>query len=395
MIAASRVMSIVSLYFALIVLLPLGIPVPWLLLAVFLCGLSCGLAERTSEKGLLRYVWLLLLPLMLIPGGMAQRLALLLPIIYAGAMICTDFLYADKWRSAPVFKLTLIPYFLGMGIATALSKTAGWKVLLFGMLYFVFRVLALRLMRMGRGVRLKGTVRDFGVILTLPAAAAILAAVVYGGKELLKWLGIVLVQFVGWAMNLLVRGTMTVSNVMIALRKTPEKRPEHTIPETFHEATMEAAQESSGVYEALQNILIVILALAAIAAVLLLIRSLVRRVHMPASGKLPESWDEATESITAEKQAAPERIASNRREIRRIYARYLRLIQERGFSRRKADTSREVLESSEDFALPWESKALREIYIRARYDSGTPVTTEDVKAAKALLQSIQAEQREE
>lgn len=393
MTAFTRAASVISAWFAFVCIFPLNLPMAQVLPSIFLCSLGCGLAQQTEKRGFLRYLWVILPPLTLLLAGNALRIFLIPPILWAEIMICTDFLYGDRWRSITAFKFSLPVVALFLIIASGLRPQRAVLSMTCGLCYFVFGNLSLRQMRMGRDYRLSGLARDLPAVLSLPALAAAAAGLLYAASALLKVIAIGLLEVIGWSMNFLISLFAEPVRLAMNYRPDPTRRIETTAAETLATEPPSTEPWSDTGYVVVQRVLVVFLALAAALLLYRLLRSLRTKMSNSETKPTESMWEEETEDISEELPQGKSQRSLHRREIRRIYARYLRLIQERGFPRRKADTSREVLDSSEDYALHEESRALRDIYIRARYGSEDAVGAEDVKKARALLNAIREEVR--
>ena len=83
-------------------------------------------------------------------------------------------------------------------------------------------------------------------------------------------------------------------------------------------------------------------------------------------------------------------LPSNRRRVRRIYAKYLKLLQNRGYIRRSRDTSKDVLDATPDLAEPAAAEELRRVYLRARYSSGS-ISARDVQEARRCLRLLRGQ----
>lgn len=81
---------------------------------------------------------------------------------------------------------------------------------------------------------------------------------------------------------------------------------------------------------------------------------------------------------------------TNRGKVRHYYREYLRHGQKRGLTVRKYDTSRDILEKTPADTDREAAAALRQIYLRARYDETGEVTAEQAEEARALLKKIRS-----
>lgn len=81
---------------------------------------------------------------------------------------------------------------------------------------------------------------------------------------------------------------------------------------------------------------------------------------------------------------------TNRGKVRHYYREYLRHGQKRGLTVRKYDTSGDILEKTPADTDREAAAALRQIYLRARYDETGEVTAEQAEEARALLKKIRS-----
>ena len=84
------------------------------------------------------------------------------------------------------------------------------------------------------------------------------------------------------------------------------------------------------------------------------------------------------------------KLPSNRRRVRRTYAKYLKLLQNRGYIRRSRDTSQDVLDATPDLAEPASAEELRRVYLRARYSSKS-ISAQDVQEARRCLRLLRGQ----
>ena len=125
---------------------------------------------------------------------------------------------------------------------------------------------------------------------------------------------------------------------------------------------------------------IILVVVFAIAAAVLLLRSF-------SKGRISISAEEIRGKIDApERSREPRR--SNRAKVRHYYREYLRYEQKRGLAIKKYHTSGDVLQKSAVGSDKTAAAALRQIYLRARYDESGEITRDQAEAAKDLLKKI-------
>ena len=79
---------------------------------------------------------------------------------------------------------------------------------------------------------------------------------------------------------------------------------------------------------------------------------------------------------------------SNRRKLRRIYEKYLKLLGQRHFHRQPQDSSQEIVEMTRRISAEEPAQALRELYIQARYQPDAAITGAQVRKARQLLRKL-------
>lgn len=98
--------------------------------------------------------------------------------------------------------------------------------------------------------------------------------------------------------------------------------------------------------------------------------------------------EEAANRIDTPQQNQKDNRRTNRGRVRHYYREYLRYEQKRGLRLKKYDTSGDILRKSDAGTDKAAAAALREIYLRARYDEQNEVTREQAEQARALLKKI-------
>jgi hypothetical protein len=81
-------------------------------------------------------------------------------------------------------------------------------------------------------------------------------------------------------------------------------------------------------------------------------------------------------------------LATNARQLRRIYKTYLEYRQGKGMSVHPSDTSAEILERDREMSESDDAVHLRELYLAARYGNPSAVTRDQVQEAQACLERI-------
>lgn len=103
-----------------------------------------------------------------------------------------------------------------------------------------------------------------------------------------------------------------------------------------------------------------------------------------ADNALPQSFAKADRP---ERRSA-ENGSSNRAKVRRYYREHLKLEQRRGMRLGTNQTSADILEKISDSTDEKAAAALRQVYLKARYDDTGSVTNEDVQRAKTAIKQL-------
>ena len=142
------------------------------------------------------------------------------------------------------------------------------------------------------------------------------------------------------------------------------------------------------------NIVTVIFVIAGILAILVIVWICLRLRASRRDMALMDQDMEMTAADTGLPRAPREaERKSNRRKIRRIYERYLKLLRQWNFFRQPQDSSQEIIEKTQDILPEATSQALRKLYIAARYDPNAAITGAQVREAKRLLKKLTEESK--
>lgn len=390
----ARLLSECAIYYTLLLMLPYEWSTGMLLGTALICGAGCSMAGHVQEKTLLRCLCALIPPLaLLLSGQTLQRCFLAVPVLYAELLILTSNVYADAWRYARHIKLSMIFELLFLIIGCTLRTERAFWILFWGNVYFIFGVYCQHQLRLGSGVSWRGKVRDFaGVALPPLAAGSVCGFIAVGiepiGKAVIGFvtvIGSLMRYVVGWSTHLFQNPKVDPVKVTLpsteATEATIEIMTEGTFPDAWPQ--MELPPE---VFRGL--LLVGILALLG-----LLTYGIHRFQQRSTAARGTRTYEEANGTVAERPTKERSRDLSNRRKVRKTYASYLRLLQNRGMFRRLTDTSRDVLDASAAYADEQKGSDLRKIYIRARYHTALPVSDEDVQSAGDLLRELRREQK--
>lgn len=385
----ARLISECSLYFTVLLILPLNWSPVLLAGTAILCGLGCSAAQRAGERTVLRCLCALLPPLaLLIPGETIQRAGMAAPVLYAELLILTGHVDAEAWLYARHVKLSAVFELLFLTVGCTLRTERAVWLLLCGNLYFIFSVYYQHQLRLGAGVSWRGKLQDLVSISILPVGSGAVCALIAGGMKPIGRGVIAFTSLIGSGLRYVV-GWCT--HLFPHYKIDPVKVT--TVP-TEAKETMESFVMDLDIAEDLSRMdldtpLFLGLVLVGALALLGLLFYGIHRFRMhPTAVRKESHWAEA-ETTIAEHPARPRaKATSNRRKVRKTYTAYLRLLQGKGMFRRLTDTSQDVLNASAEYTDPEKSRDLRNIYIRARYHTDLPVPDEDVRKAGEILREL-------
>lgn len=364
--------------------------IPAALAALVLGPVACVCGSLTAEKHpRLRYVFLLLPPLaLLLTGNLTQILLLAPAVLYPAAVLITG-RFKITYRNDRSHFLCSSGCLIPVMIFSQLNEVS-FPTLLFGTASLVLGVFTLRQLRFGAQTSRKQKGLELLSIAALPAAAGIavflLPRLLKVGEWLVKSLLFPLIQVL-----------QRIVVVVIALL-------EPVIDSAMEEPTTTAVAESTtAVTETYvpetvsadfpirirENLPYLLIPLAAAAAVFFIVWTLRRLSETRSEKDLPDQGALETEAdVGSVRTPAEAERRSNRRKVRRIYEKYLKLLQRRKFHRQPQDSSEEILEKTRSLSAAEPARALRELYILARYDPSASITDAQVREAQRLLRQL-------
>ena len=403
-VAGLKIFSDYCFYFSIIAMLPglFDITMPMLGPAL-LGGVSAGVAMWLFLKKNYGWRWLgllLLLPSMLFGSSLIEWMVLAVPVLYTtvliarGTFVVEYVSYREVFRiSVKVWAILFFVVFL-LGIMTEMvgnPMDLDYATMLkYGILYGVTGIFLLRQLRLG--VHKGQTWINGGEMALLLGAAGVGGGLILGVGRMyrhvedgLEWL---FTNFFGllWALPLKV--------VEEIAQQVDKLEAIGDVYETVEEGTQAADQIGQGsppmmgpggsVAESPAPFpwwLVVLILLVLVVFLYVMYRTMKKGVGSEAR------------QVTYEKAADPRPMSerkrfSNGEKVRRCYREFLRLMRQRGVELRKDQTTEEILEAAQIKVDPEAAKALRAIYIRARYDETAMVAEEEVRLAKRALKEI-------
>ena len=360
----------------------------WAALVLGSAAVALGsLAARKNPA--LRFLFVLLPPLALLLTKSTTQLLLLLPaVIYpTAALISARFTvsYLDYrnhflWSSGVLILLIL---------TSQLHKPTPLPAL-FGTMSLVLSVFTLRQLRFGAQTDWKQKSLELLSLSALPAGAWLLLSLISRWREAGGWLAERVFYPLAWLFQQIIA---FFDNLLSSHREEAQELLEETgttepytfVSETYRPGGLPAESEAH-IDEKVPYVLIPL----GVALLILLTVWLVRRLRENrAEDVLDEQTDQHTERDFGEGRAPSEaERRGNRRKIRRIYEKYLKLLQNRSFRRQPQDSSEDILEKTRGLYAEEPAQALRELYILARYHPDAPITDAQVREAKRLLRKL-------
>ena len=369
-----------------------------LLWPAILAGSSVSLASVLYFSGYHRLRYLCIaLPLIgfLFCSTWIGAMLILPALIYSGAIILQSNYALEYYNFQSTFRKALTWLGLFFVIMLTLSvfessvpggqNVTDYKVTLFyGLLYSFCGVILQRQLRLGTENETKDLGKKKALISIIALAFCILAVLA------VAWL---LRGSANSALDLLVNGVALVIGAVAWLlrmlfdKADPEFKDEflgNTVPpETNPTATMPTF---TGAEKPIQDAVelgfpwwLVILLIGAMVVVLLI---MLRNFFLHSA---PIGSPMQDEKIPTEKQDKRQQKRSNRNKIRHYYRQFLRAERKKGMKLHTTQTSSDILDSICSNTNRAAAAALREEYIRARYDYTREITQDQVDRAKSAL----------
>ena len=386
----------ICLYFAFAALVPsfsdmLPAAFASLLLGPAACALGCLVSRKNTR---LRFLFIPLPLLSLLLVQQVGQLLLLAPaVIYPLILLIAARFSAAYWdyRNHVLWSgcLTLLLLFL------AQTHEPRPLPVLFGVGSLILGFFTLRQIRFGAVTGAKQRFMELGSLCAVPAASAFAVFLLADTKSAAAWLA----ERVLYPFGLLMQKIVGFLNSLIGMKEMAEQtKPEQAASDA--ESALDMVEEAvppmelpEPIDQALDRKVVFVIILIAAAAAVCFIVWLYRRMRATRTeDELLERTDEETEAFDMPARAArASEHRSNRRKIRRIYERYLKLLRQRSFYRRPQDSSEDIVEKTRDILAQEPAQALRSLYIPARYDPNAVITDAQVRRARQLLQLLREE----
>lgn len=357
---------------------------------ILVCAAGTALAAGLSRKWpAARLIGLAGPALSLLTASTLPHILLLLPAMaYTAAVIASGRFDTDHSRCCEVFPRQLAG--LCVLLVLALLGMADRRcALLYGGLHALSAFFLLRQLRLEQVGNWQNKLLNLLTLLAAVGGGAALCLAVWGVFQLpftlwnlvgglfyllayaLQILYVVIEWLVKWLSGLVNREAMEVS------------------PMEF--ATMEPLFENSEVQQnpLARVILTCLLALIVTGIAVLVIRRMLRSLRKPPAYETRQTH---VERIDFQPQTGNRAIlSSNRDKLRGCYRKFLKLLRSRGVDLDPSLTTEEIQRCAGAVTDRAAAETLRSLYLPARYDEGTEVTSQQVKDAKALLKTLRRE----
>lgn len=376
--AILHILSLVSLFYAFLAIFAAPFPSLQVMLTVVCTCAACGVsAEKTDVRRMAISLLIALLPLALIRQT-GQILYVLPPVGYTIYLLLSERVNAAPWAFRTHALIAMAPEALFFMMASEGGHAP--FAMGFALTAFLSSVAFLRLSRLGRGTDLRYRSLDLLSTLAVPGAAmAVIFAILLFSGQLAKVFPWLLSPFAG-----IIYLLVSLANKFPVF--APSEPIETTEAATEFEDAMEvdyATSPDSGsmfpdVPPVIWRIIWFLLACAVFYVVVKTLVKLLKRnpriveVHAE-QGSVSEFVPDPVSDALRE---------SNRKKVRKIYTKYIHLLEPFGFRLHIHDTSQDVYECTMDYTGDDSDRILREIYVKARYRLDQPVTDADVKEAK-------------
>ena len=263
---------------------------------------------------------------------------------------------------------------------------------IFGLLFFVLTVFALRGMRLSSGAPAKMRIIDAAHVVALPAVLLICFFLFRGAIPAVTWIMARITRVCTWLFHLLFPQSET-PNTLIPDEDFDALKTEDPIeiPDA-HEANPDIAPISGTdphIHISSDAWLWIVIVLLAAVLVYIAIRQIRSRRKDNEKPKLVREHIERVphEKLSNHRSGEPS-LSANVKQIRKAYRSYLDHIRSFDIKIYPSDTSQDVLENTSARLDVPENESLRELYIGARYGDPNAVTPEQAAEAKRCLAVI-------
>ncbi|MBE6983779.1 MAG: hypothetical protein E7435_05840 [Ruminococcaceae bacterium] len=374
-----------------------------LLFPALICGASAGIATFFQEKSW-RLLRILCAPMPLLclflANGTAQALLLAVPAIYTGAMILRGKLELEYYGYRQFFIRSLILLgiayilinvlaFLSLVSGDAPLPVDGETILRYGFVHLICGIVLQRQLRLGLDDRASGNRRQMTSLLGVAGAIVVgflvaepmLRQQLLGVIRLLLFFFGVPIMAIIQLLSMFIEWIAQFRENQLAQGADPTgTMPSFTIPTRPVPNTTGVPGEEKPEQTPVDPILVwgLLVAVFLFIAAVFLYKSFQKKKAFGEVGKIRLSTVEPPK-----KKRMP--ILSNRYKVRQVWCEFLRVQNGWGLKLKKNDTSADVLCRLHSETDKESAAALRQFYLKARYDDRENVSREQVIAAKQAL----------
>ena len=309
----------------------------------------------------------------------------------------------DEYRRIYTFMLVISLFFIAANIANStiyLYRLISVDGLIYIAVFLILGILAMRRMQMGAEMNLNWRVRNFLSVIGMPVLAV--------GAALLVFL---LLRFSHQALAAILipigRFFIMLFRMLFPVAEQPAEETTALEEVISAKARSQMAELEFGMNDEVENMhtpdsnFMLIERAAAIGGwillglllllVLVLVWRYAKRNRVETEDELLYDETEAIPEENRRRGSGRRRLpllATNARQLRRIYKTYLEYRQGKGMSVHPSDTSAEILERDREMSESDDAVHLRELYLAARYGNPSAVTRDQVQEAQACLERI-------
>ena len=377
---------------------PFASMLPCALLALLLGPAACAFGCAVNEKNpRLRFLFIplpllsILFALLLEPGAV-PLLHLAPAVIYPIVILAAGWFGVFYWDYRNHVLWSSVVLLLMMLFSQA--RAARPLPVIFGLGSLLLGFFTLRQLRFGAQTSPKQKLLELGALCTVPAAAFAGVFLLGKTKDVAAWL----MEWVFYPLAFVLQKLVDLIDMFINLFEFSEPFPPPEIEEPeiaaeFAEGTSPIPQVQNPDEMLDSNIVTVVLIIAAILAVLAVVWIYLRMRENRRRHALLDRDEMEMIDVDAGLPRAPRDAErkSNRRKIRRIYERYLKLLRQRNFFRQPQDSSQDIAEKTRALSAKEPADELRALYILARYHPNAGITNAQVRRARQLLQLLREE----
>lgn len=381
---AVKVLSDLCLYFGIV-----GGAAPWfggtelfLLWPALLCAAGVWLAGCGDRWPVLRFLGLLPpLASLLLASSPLEYILLIPALLYTCLLILSNRLSLQQEQYRSFFSHSTVAAGLLSLVLLSYSLT-DWRTLLFYLsLYLLLGVFLMRQLRLeqnGWGIKginlfsLLGALAMGGVLCLAAWLVLQLTGPVWGV------ISTILVQL----LSVLVYSAAFLFSFLPSLKGQEHKEVNSIGSDNLLQQMEQMQGETNPMTDRVLTILGIVLAVLIVALVIWRMLKTTRRRTAAASRMI------RSERINVPRETGPGLFRSDRDKVRRSYRKFMLLLLERGADLKESYTTMEINNSAAFLQDEVSADRLRQLYLTARYDQETEITSQQAKEAKELVKTI-------